>query len=370
MLKELKRSQWEENLQQFMDQFQTPPGLKLVSFHPIQLPVVVAEAHTKMHSVQDYSVLSLLILRLFDAGITSPEAIQSICGLSAETVRIYIEKEMVIQEHIDPETNRLTELGLETLKANENIQDGMVRSCRYYDSVLRVHVDPITASLIPQYLEWELADNLVPNQDAGDFLKPRASADVDECFRKELRDRLIKEINEHKEEYVTLDTIQNGDILNSVTAFRPLRIFYRWGYLAKFEGMRVPMIVLTGRIAVDTVNAESVAAGVKSKNVAMPIAIANSDKDYLLRCGIDMEKVLSREDVCFDELLRVTRKMRLTMPGPDGTVLSCDPEEDDDQFYDEFANEYLDEDDFNEDDDFDEEDDLSEEDFDEMDWWA
>lgn len=336
MLKKLKKSQWEEDLQQFLDQFQTPPRLRLVGFHPVQLPIVISEAHVKMHSVQDYSVLSLLILRLFDAGISSPDAIQSICGLSAETVRIYIEKEKFILEHIDPETDLLTDLGRETLKANENVQDGKVQSCQYYDSVLRVHIDPLTASLIPQYLEREQPDNFEPDPEIGDFLKPRESADVDETFRKELRDRLLGEINSRKEEYVTLDAIQNGDILNSVTAFRPIRIFYRWGYLAKFEGMRSPMIVLTGKLAVDTVNAESNAAGVKTRFVSMPIALSVSDCAYLNRNGIFFDRVLQREDSCFEELIEATQGMVLTMPKTAGEDLPTEPDEpEDEDFYNE-----------------------------------
>lgn len=317
MLNKLKDSQWREHLQQFLENFQAEPKLKLVGFHPVQLPVVISEAYVKLQSVQDYSVLSLLILRLFDAGIRSPEAIRSICGLSAETVKIYIEKEKYILEHIDPMTDELTALGRETLQANEELRDGKAQSCQYYDSVLRVHIDPLTASLIPQYLEWELPDNFEPNPEAGAFLRPRAYANVDEVFRQDLRERLTAEINKRKEEYVTLDALRNGDILSNVTALRPVHIFYRWGYLAKFEGMRVPMLVLTGRISVETVNAETTAAGVETRYVAMPIALAASDRAYLDAHDIRFDKVLAREDSCFRELLEATADMVLTMPPAD-----------------------------------------------------
>lgn len=314
MLNKLKDAQWREHLQLFLENFQSTPALKLVGFHPVQMPVVISEAFVKMRSVQDYSVLSLLILRLFDAGIHSPEVIREICGLSAETVRIYIEKEKYILEHIDPVTNELTELGRETLHANENAQDGNVRSFQYYDSVLRVHIDPVTASLIPQYLEWELPDNFEPNPELGDFLRPRSSATVDEVFREDLRKRLTDEINDRKEEYVTLDAIQNGNVLDYVTALRPIHIFYRWGYLAKFEGMEAPMIVLTGRISLENVNTETVAAGVKARQVAMPVALAESDEKYLRYYGIHFDKVLVRDDSCFRDLIEATTDMVLTMP--------------------------------------------------------
>ena len=317
MLNKLKDSLWREHLQQFLENFQTPPKLKLVGFHPVQIPVVISEAYVRVRSVQDYSVLSLLILRLFDAGIRSPEAIRSICGLSAETVRIYIEKEKYILEHIDPKTGALTAMGKETLLANENLRDGKAQSCQYYDSVIRVHIDPLTASLIPQYLEWELPDNFEPNSEAGDFLKPRASASVDEVFRQDLQERLLSEINDRKEEYVLKDAIQNGNILDSVTALRPIRIFYRWGYLAKFEGMRMPMLVLTGRISLDNMNTESVAAGEKSRSVVMPVALAASDQVYLESHRIRFDKVLVRDDRCFREFAKAIAGMALTVPPAD-----------------------------------------------------
>jgi hypothetical protein len=318
MINQLSQEKWQEHQKLFLEGISTPQSLELVAFHPVQLPVVISEAYVKLRSVQDYSVLSLLILRLFDAGIHSQEAIRSICGLSAETVRIYIEKEMYLLEHIDPKTNQLTELGRQTLALNADPSSEKARSCQNFDSVLRLHIDPLTASLIPQYLEWEQPDNFEPNPAFGDFLKPRASASIDDAFRQELRERLTREINQRKDEYTSLDTFKNADILNHVERLHPILIFYRWGYLAKFKGMRCPLIVLTGRRSIENVNADSVAAGVKSQMVAMPIAISRSDHAYLRRHGIRLDQAMVRDDDCFEELLEAVAALELTLPTDDG----------------------------------------------------
>lgn len=314
MIKKLDYETWKEHYSSFQQNFSDTPELKLLGFHPIQLPVVVCEAYVKMRSVQDYSVLSLLILRLFDAGICTPEAIQSISGLSQETVNVYLEKEMIMLEHIDPDTKELTEFGRETLRLNKDAQGTRVQSCQNFDSVVRVHIDPLTGSLIPQYLEWELADNFEPDPQLGDFLKPRDSASVDEAFRDELRERLTNELNERKDEYVSLDTMKNGDILNHVDRFNPILVFYRWGYLAKFKGMRSPMIILTGKKNIGNVNADTAATGIQSKFVAVPIALCRTDYAYLQRHGITFDQTMVRDDDCFDELIEETEHMILTLP--------------------------------------------------------
>lgn len=328
MLHKIKKTVWLQDLQRFMENFESPPKLELECFHPVQLPVVITEAHVKMRTVQDYSVLSLLILRLFDAGIRTPEAIQSISGMSLETVKAYIQKEQLLLEHIDPKTNELTELGRMTLAANTDLQGDKAMSCQHYDSVLRVHIDPLTASLIPQYLEWELADNITPNEDAGDFLNPRETAPTDPDFLRELNTRLLADINGRMEEHVSCDAVKNGNILDSITAFRPIRIFFRWGYLAKFAGMTRPMIVFSGKKTVDNINADSVVSGVQNQFVTVPIALAQSDKDYLAENGIIFHKVLQRSDDCFDALIEMTRNMNLTLPDSDEAEEQTDiPEE-------------------------------------------
>lgn len=313
MLNKLNDSRWLQDLQRFMENFETPPALELEYFHPMQLPVVITEAHVKMRSVEDYSVLSLLILRLYDAGIRTPEAIQSISGMSLETVESYIKKEKLFLEHIDA-NGELTELGRLTLEANQGLEGRQAKSHQHYNSVIRVHIDPLTASLIPQYLEWELGDNITPNEEAGDFVLPRASAPNDEDFLEALNTRLVTEINERMDEHVYCDTVKNGNILDSVLKLHPIRIFYRWGYLAKFQGMRYPMIVYTGKRSVTNVNADSVAKGVKTTFVAMPIALSEYDRAYLAQNGISFEKVLTRKDDCFEELHAVVKDRTLTMP--------------------------------------------------------
>jgi hypothetical protein len=132
MIHKLKNSQWLQDLQRFMENFDSPPALELEYFHPMQLPVVITEASVQMRTVQDYSVLSLLILRLFDAGIRDPLAIQSISGMTLQTVNSYIQKEKILLEHIDPKTEELTQLGRLTLTANESQDGGSAKFHQHY----------------------------------------------------------------------------------------------------------------------------------------------------------------------------------------------------------------------------------------------
>ena len=87
MIRKLNNHEILQDYQLFLQNFPTPPALPLEYFHPVQFPVVIAEAKVVLREKQDYSILSLLILRLFDAGITDPEAIQSISGMSLATIQ-------------------------------------------------------------------------------------------------------------------------------------------------------------------------------------------------------------------------------------------------------------------------------------------
>ncbi len=314
MIYKLKHSQWLEDLNLFMENFPEKPALPLEYFHPVQLPIVITEAKVKMRTVQDYSVLSLLILRLFDAGITSPEVIHNISSMSLETIKTYIQKEKLVLDHIDPKTDRLTELGRMTIEANQQANGETPKSCQYFDSVIRVHIEPLTASLVPQYLEWERGDNIQPNQDAGDFILPPESAEVDESFRQVLNTRLLDDINNRMEEHVSCDAVKNGNVLSTITGFDPIRIFYRWGYLAKFQGMAFPLLVLSGRKNVNTLNSQSIAEDKHKERVMLPVAIGESDCAYLKLFGMEFDGVLARDNDCFIELAIMAGKMNLTLP--------------------------------------------------------
>ena len=291
----------EEDLARFLKNFPDPLPLELQYFRPVQWPIVVAEARVRIRSVQDYGVLSLLILRLFDAGITSEEAICSISGMSAETVHSYVDKEMYLLEHIDPETGKLTDLGRETLRLNgESTQKP--QSCQMFDSAVRIHVEPVTASLVPQYLEWELLKNIQPEASEGDYVLPPADVLTDEDFLYQLNGRLVEELNGRKDEHVQADALKNGDVIDNITDIRPLRLFFRWAYLAKFAGMRYPMLLLSGKLSAENTNAHTKAAGVRRETVIRPVNLAQTDKEFLEELGMLPENALARPDACFEGL--------------------------------------------------------------------
>lgn len=295
MLHKIQYNQWQADLQRFMDHFQTPPKLALECFHPVQLPVVICEARINVSTVELSDPLSLLILRLYDAGIRTPEAIQSFCGLRLETVRACIHKEQFAFGHIDPATNTLTALGLQTLTANAGLPDYQARCCRNYETSLRLHIDPTTTSLIPTHLEQEAWQQVSANQNAGDFLLPRENAPMDQAFLQELNARLLADISQQLDKNTHCDAVESGNLIDSITDFRPIHIFYRWGYLVKFVGMSFPMLVFSGE----------------------PIVLSRSDKFYLQRNGIHFPNVPQRSDECFADLQEMIRDMTLTLPPED-----------------------------------------------------
>ena len=304
MLHKIPNSVWQEDLRRFLQNFQTPPKLELEYFHPVQLPVVVYEVQVKLRILQEGSLLSLLILRLYDAGIRTPEAISGISGMSLETVKSFIHKAKFQLGHIDPATNALTALGLQTLTVNVGLEDGPARFCRDYENALRIHMDPLTASLFPAYLEHDVWDAITPNPQAGDFLLPPENAPTDQAFMQELNSRLLSDLNQRMDKHIQCDAINSGNVLENITAFRPIHLFYRWGYLAKFVGMTYPMMVFSGP---------------HHSDITLPIALTRGDKLYLQRNGIYFPRVSQRGDAYFTLLQEMVQGMTLTLPSEEAT---------------------------------------------------
>lgn len=285
----------------FMKDFHGVPPLELEYFHPFQCPVAVAEAKVNEHRIQEYSVFSLLILRLVHAGFKTEEQIASISGMSKESVSAYLIREIQIYQHIDPETMTLTEMGLKTLEENplgsgHSGSESELRSHVIYNTPRHIQIEAVTGSVIPSYLERGGRDgrDAKPDEDLGYFILPRESV---------IRDaELQREMNERLREYIDSDYVDDGDIIENVTDLKTVRLFYRWAYLVKFRGMKYNLIVMTGKRRVDNVNARSNLAGNFDREVAVPLAISESDRAYLENNGIVFGDSLVRADLFFEYL--------------------------------------------------------------------
>jgi hypothetical protein len=136
-----------------------------------------------------------------------------------------------------------------------------------------------------------------------------------EDFIRELNQRLVTELNERKEEHVLADSLKNGNVIQDIESVQPIHIFFRWGYLAKFVGMRYPMLVFSGKLTTENTNAHTKASGFRGEKVLLPVNISASDKAFLESVDMLPEKVLSRGDSCFYDLEDVSFGIDLTLPG-------------------------------------------------------
>lgn len=308
-MKRLAREAQMRDLGLFMQNISGTNPPKLIYFHPFQCPVSVAEAKVNEHRIQEYSVFSLLILRLFNAGFRTEDQIASISGMSIESVHAFLEKEMFVFQHIDPDTGRLTEMGLKTLEENtpgtSSDEGSEPKSHVTYNTPRRLQIEAVTGTVIPSYLERGGRDTK-PDEDEGYFILPRETVERDEELRREMNERL--------REYIDADYVDEGDIIENVTALNSVHLFYRWAYLAKFEGMRYSLIVMSGRRRVDNVNARSNIEGNYNKDVAVPLAISESDHAFLKSRGTQFTNILVRSDRFFEYLDEKIRGLELTMP--------------------------------------------------------
>jgi hypothetical protein len=129
-----------------------------------------------------------------------------------------------------------------------------------------------------------------------DGIVPIQSVAFDEELKNEINTRLL--------EYTHKDILNEGDTIVKVEKLHTTQIFYRWAYLAKFDGMRYPMIVMSGYKSVDKLNAESIKNKKYGEKVAVPLSISETDDWYLRNHGICFDDVLVRKDSAFEYLLK------------------------------------------------------------------
>lgn len=91
-------------------------------------PVAMAEAMVKEHIIEDYDALELLILRLYDIGFHSLDALTSLSGMNRDIVERALNSEIMVYHHIDDEEKKLRKWAERPLKKmkKEERADGIV----------------------------------------------------------------------------------------------------------------------------------------------------------------------------------------------------------------------------------------------------
>ena len=295
MAKKTSRQIRKESEDLFLSRFNGEPPLKLLFFHTFLCPVAMAEVMVKEHIVEDFGALELLVLRLYEAGFHSVKEISSLSGMKEVMIERTLNNEVMVYQHIDNETGAITDMGRKTLEENEI---GNAVSHTMYDTPRRMQIEAATGTVIPGYLEEDVNYMKQILEERADGVVPVQFVNFDEELRDEINSRLL--------EYKHMDILNEGDTIVSIDKLHTTQIFYRWAYLAKFEGMKYPMIVFCGYKSIDHMNANSIKNKKYGKRIAIPLSISETDDMYLKEKGINFDDVLVRKDSVFEYLLDKT----------------------------------------------------------------
>jgi hypothetical protein len=249
----------------------------------------------KEHIVEDFEALELLVLRLYDAGFRTVGAISALSGMKEVMIERALSNEVMVYHHIDNETGEITEMGRKTLEENA---DGNAVSHTMYDTPRRMQIEAATGTVIPGYLECDVKYMKQILEEYVDGVVPVQSVNFDEELRTEINNRLL--------EYKHMDILNEGDTIVSIDRLHTTQIYYRWAYLAKFEGMRYPMIVIPGYKSIENMNAGSIKNKNYGEKIAIPLSISETDNEFLKSNGMYFEDVLVRKDEAFEYLSEKT----------------------------------------------------------------
>ncbi len=300
-MKPLKEAKVREDFLKFMSNFSSDCSVKPLYFKPFQCPIAIASVEVLEKQVQDYSVFAILLLRLIKAGFGRLDLLVSISGMGKETVLSFLNKaiidnqcEFIDKEH--PEKGvKLLPLGEETLRENEGDEANSLDPQAHveYKTSRKLQIEALTGTVIPSFMEIYIND-AAPDEEKGPYIFPRETAEMDSELKREIQARL--------EEYIGLDRVASGDIVTKTGEVVSERVFFRWAYLVKLEGMIYPMIALSGKQSVEKLNVQSKKKGNYGITV-IPVAVARCDAPLLMSCGEEFQSVLVREDHYFDYLV-------------------------------------------------------------------
>ena len=290
----------EESKKIFLEGIGECPNLKLLYFHTFLCPVAMGEALVKEHIIEDYDAIELLVLRLYDAGFHESKEIASLSGMKEAVIEKALHNEINVYHHIDITTGKITAMGQETLKENEQ---GNSVSHIMYDTPRRLQIEAATGTVIPSFMEENNIRFLKSIlEERADGVVPRESVKYDEELKNEINERLL--------EYKHMDILNEGDTIKCIESLRTTQIYYRWAYLVKFDGMKYPMVVMKGNKLISNVNTKSIKKGDYGKKVVQPLSISETDAAFLKEKGLVFNDVLIRKDDVFEYLNEKTANFR------------------------------------------------------------
>lgn len=272
---------------------------KLERFQFFYYPVSIAEVDVKEYIIEEYESVELLVLQLFDAGLTNAKDIHTLTGLDKLLITRIIDNERFVYGHIESGSNALTEMGKKTLEENSNSKGEQVIQHALYDVKREIQIEALTGTVIPYGCETNKKRLVFNVADGYSRILPRETVQIDAELTREIRERL--------DEYKHYDILNDGETIRDFGPIRTREVRYGRAFLAEFKGLIHPMIIIEG-YRFDKEEGRRV-------KFYTPTALSASNARELKKDGVKLEEYLVRADKYFQYLMENKEKIRETDEG-------------------------------------------------------
>jgi len=252
---------------------------QLKYFHFFYCPISVALVDADEYIREEYESLELLVLKLYDAGLTSVDAICKVTGLHPKLVIKTLQLLKKAYRHIEDE--RISELG--RLSINEGIKHVV------YEVKKEIQFEAITGTVLDREIE-QRKDKLLKGLDPN-YSRPLAIDTV------ELDEEVARDISERLNEYKNTEKSVFDKNIKRVRKVTTNMLRYTPAYAVAFDYMPEPFIILRGRSFSKTEK--------RSALIWKPTAISQANAEILQERNVDIMPYNVRAEHHFDYLKEV-----------------------------------------------------------------
>lgn len=293
----LKKQKDKEN---FLKCFTKLTDDDILTFHLFRCPVTICEAMVSENSEEDFNELEYMVLRLYNAGFHSAELIDKLLGINAKSlIEKTLHAEKYVNRHIDEESGKLTQKGLETLKCNEeliskimakkdlNDEEISLKNRLTYETPRLMQIESLTATIMPSYIdldESKLAKIADEYGEIEDHIIPIKETKLTKILMEDIKKRI--------DEYKLSETIEKKIIrFNDI---HPRSVYYRPAYFVELKGCPYPIILFTYR------------RNYKEDFLNAPVSIAKSNNKPLSKYGLKIDVPICPDDG-FNRLIEIAK---------------------------------------------------------------
>lgn len=279
-----------EKTKQALDIFrETCPELfelgQLQYFHFFYCPISVALVDADEYIREEYESLELLILKLYNAGLTTVDAMCTVTGLDRKLIIKTLQLLRKAYRHIADD--KITRLG--QLSINEGIKHVV------YEVKKEIQFEAITGTVLDREIE-QRKDKLLKGLDPN-YSRPLAINTI------ELDVEVAKDINERLNEYKNIEKGVFDKNIKSIRKVTTNMLRYTPGYAVAFDFMPDPFIILRGRSFSKTEK--------RSVLIWKPTAISQTNAEILQERNVDILSYHVRANHYFDYLKEIIDKFHI-----------------------------------------------------------